>query len=85
MIEFTSSLPKLAKGSDECTRQLEYSNIMVSVVQYIYTIVYNVYPPRLVQNPWRTKLPEVAAVGVQDLNSVVAPFAHIDIPLAVEG
>lgn len=27
--EFTSSLPVLAKGSEECARQLEYSNTMV--------------------------------------------------------
>ena len=89
-IEFTSSPPTLAKGGEECTGQLEYSNTMVSIVRYIYIVVCNVYSPRSVKFPWSTlvtKLPEVAMiiVGVQDLNSIVAPFTHIDIPLAIQG
>ena len=34
MIEFTSSPPISANGGEECTRQLEYSNTMVSIVRY---------------------------------------------------
>ena len=45
------------------------------------------YPIRVVKFPWPnlvTKLPEVEAIGVQDLDSVVAILAHIDISLAVK-
>ena len=87
-IEFTSSPPFLAKGGEKFTRQLEYSNTMVTIVRYIYIVVGNVYSLRLVKFPWSTlqiKLPEVEVVGIQDLNLVVSMFTHIDIPLAVKG
>ena len=72
--EFTSSPPFFAEGGQKFTRQLEYSNTMVSTDQYIYTVVGNVYSLRAVKLPWPTlqiKLPEVEVVEVKDLNSVV--------------
>ena len=81
-MEFTSSSPFFAEGGQKFTRQPEYSNTIV------ITVVGNMYSLRAVKFPWptlRIKLPEVEVVGVQDLNSVVSIFTHIDIPLAVKG
>ena len=86
-VELTSSPPILAKGGEECTGHLEYSNMMVCIVRYIYTVMCNVYSLGSSQFPRpniATKLPEVVTIGVQDLNLLVAPFTHIDIPLAVK-
>ena len=67
--EFTSSPHFLAKGGRKFTRQLEYSNMIIITVQYIYTVVGNMCSLRAVKFPWHTlriKLPEVEVVGVQE-------------------